>query len=424
MSYEILGGLPTLAHPLIATPTMDAENDEPGIYLPPYPCVNLKWKGFSIPHLHWIGLQLVKQMNSLELSFLRIYAFHELGHKQLAFLPFYLLKQRMMFYLYDLIINTFLGSGEQIPVPLCPKLARNALEKEWADQLSLFRRSELVEEVFAVRSSLSNARKDRLISPPERDKWATAYKRTYMQWIDSYPLVYNAFDFVARHIGDTAARILVYSTFETRHPSLAFIELLATLCKIDRRVPMSEFVESPSDEYFQWTQKAYNPLRNCSIAQAHAVFASVLDDLDPDGSRFERMALTDYATKLRMDGRAAAQHTTNDLDKLLLERSPTTFLVTPYTNHIYPFHKFDFSTHSIVLYEEVCYGHWILFLEAMLQQLVTGIGLLCPFWRGSHNGRCCNDRNRMLLESVWEGTADSACELWRRRGCLAKDGEY
>jgi hypothetical protein len=85
MSYEFPGGLPTLAHPLIAMPTMDAKNNEPGIYLPPYPGVNLNWKGFSIAHLHWVGFkQTRQQMTDLDLQ---LYFHHELCHSTLAYLP-------------------------------------------------------------------------------------------------------------------------------------------------------------------------------------------------------------------------------------------------------------------------------------------------------------------------------------------------
>ena len=339
----------------------------------------------------------------------------------LAYLPLSLVQQVEMFQLYDLIAQTFLGRVEQIPVPLSRDLARNEIEKKWAIQCHLYGRSALVQEVFAVCFSLRNARKDRLISPPERDDLATAYKKAYMQWLPDFPLVYNSFDFVVRHIGETAALAMVSNTFGTSNPSLAFVELITSMCQLDRRVPMSEFVESPSDEYFQWTQNVYNPFKNLSIEQASAVFESVLDDFDPDGSRFARVALTEYGEKLYRDYLADTQHTTDDLKKLLLGHTPMTLLVTPYTNHFLPFYKLDRSTHNFELYEEVCYGHWILCSEAILQQLATGIGLLCPFWRGSCNDRCCSDLNRMLLESVWEGTADSACELWRRQGCLAKD---
>jgi len=420
MSYEIPGGLPTLAHPLIATPTMDAENDEPGIYLPPYPCINLNWKGFSIAHLHWLGLkQTGEQMTDLEHTFLNIHIQHEMCHGMLAYLPFSLVQQVEILQLYDLIAQTFLGRVEQIPVPLSHDLARNEIEKKWAIWSHLYGRSALVQEVFAVCFSLRNARKDGLISPPARDTLATDYKTAYMKWLPDFPWVYNAFDFVVRHIGETAALMMVLNTFGTSNPSLAFVELLASLCVMDSSVPTSEFVESPSDEYFQWAHKVHNPFKNLSTEQSSAVFQGALDHFDPDGSRFARVALTEYGEKLYSDYLADTQHTTDDMKKLLFGHRPMDLLFTLYTNHFLPFYKLNRSTK---LYEEFGYGHWILCSEAIPQQLVTGIGLLCPFWRGSCNDRCCSDLNRMLLESVWEGTADSAGELWRRQGCLAKDG--
>jgi hypothetical protein len=421
MSDEIPGGLPTLAHPLLAMPTLDAESDEPGIYRPPYPAINLNWDAFSVSHLRWVGFkQTGQQTTAQESVFRHIVAWHELSHDELALMPFSLLKQREMFVLYNLIPKTFSGSEDQIPVPLRddPDLARNALETEWAKHVHLHWRAGLVQEVFAVRSSLREARRARVISAGDLLKLTPEYKKAYMISMPEFPKVYNAFDFIARRIGETAATWMVYESFGTLNPSLAFIELIFGFCEIDPHVPGSEFVERPSDEHFQWTQKLPSEFfKKFSAEQASNLFAGVLDVLDPDESKYGKIGVSSYAEKIQRDFLAGAQRTTDDLEKLLLAPSPDTFVLTKYTDHIHPFCKADFSTW--VVYEEVFYGNIILLIEAILQQLTTGMGLLCPFWMGDYNGyRCCGGRNRALLERVWKGTADSACELWKRQGCL------
>jgi hypothetical protein len=234
-----------------------------------------------------------------------------------------------------------------------------------------------------------------------------------------FPVVYNAFDFIARRIGETAATWMVYESFGTLNPSLAFLELISGFCKIDPHVPVSEFVEYPSDEHFQWMQIEPSRFKKLSAEQLSNVFAGALDDLDPDESKYGKIGLFSHVEKIKRDFLAVAQHATDDLEKLLFAPSPNTFLLTIYTDHIHPFTfcKADFSTW--VLYEEVFCGNIVLLVEAILQQLATGMGLLCPFWRGSGNGyRCGGGDNRVLLERVWKGTADSACELWKRQGCL------
>ncbi|HLC42158.1 MAG TPA: hypothetical protein VJO34_11120 [Methylomirabilota bacterium] len=55
--------------------------------------------------------------------------------------------------------------------------------------------------------------------------------------------------------------------------------------------------------------------------------------------------------------------------------------------------------------------------EAMLEQLTTGRGLVCPFWgaRTFSNGACCGLRD--LMEGIWSNTLCTA-STWTREGCL------
>jgi hypothetical protein len=70
--------------------------------------------------------------------------------------------------------------------------------------------------------------------------------------------------------------------------------------------------------------------------------------------------------------------------------------------------------------KEVKLGEFILVLEAIMQQLITGIGLLCPYWAYTYYN-CCSRENRAFLEKVWSCTKDkSSCKLWERMGCLRK----
>lgn len=255
-----------------------------------------------------------------------------------------------------------------------------------------------VEEAFAVRSSLLDALEERLIDNNGQQVLIECYKKKYGKDHPFFPVVYNALDFVAGKIGKIATGGLITSVLETQNPSVAFSDLILGMCKIDPHAP-NEFLWDRSDEHTGF-------LANLSLEHAHYFFSSVIDGLDPDDSLYGKTSLLDYVLAIKQEWGIRAKKL-NDFGKLLYCTTPNTILFMEYTNLSHTFRKYKFS-------EEVSYGNFVILLEAIRQQLIIGMGLLCPFWNSSLN--CCSSSNKALLEKVWSHTSPdpSKCKLWKR----------
>jgi hypothetical protein len=156
MSRKTAERLPCLAHPIYIKPGNE-KNNEKGLFLPPYPEIDLKnWAGFFFSHVSWMGFNTTypEQKQAPYWEFYRDLT-HEVSHKYQAFSRFTRCINCHMFMFWIQILSTFEEAQEEIPVPLRPDLARNELEREWKLLITLQKSSELVEEVFAVQSSLS-----------------------------------------------------------------------------------------------------------------------------------------------------------------------------------------------------------------------------------------------------------------------------
>jgi hypothetical protein len=280
--------------------------------------------------------------------------------------------------------------------------------------VSIDRTSSYIEEVFAVRSSLLNAREIGFISPDRQQDLELFYKEDYGKDIPIFSLAYDAFDFVAGKIGEAAATGIIHYVLETLNPSHAFLDLISGMCKTKRRVPTNDFLWSLPDELTAFLAKL-------SVKQACDFFGMVLDK---DDSLYGRASLLDYVAAIKQEWSAFSQDINDDFTKLLFG-SETPILFTNYIDFIRPASLLKHAdlTAARAIITEVKYGSIALVLEAILQQLTTGIGLLCPFWIDSPP-TCCSSRNRALLEKVWSRTSPnpSKCKLWKRMGCLAKDG--
>jgi hypothetical protein len=53
MSSVSAESLPSLACPLIVNPSNGGRKFEHGIFLPPFPDIDLNWDGCTFSHLHW-----------------------------------------------------------------------------------------------------------------------------------------------------------------------------------------------------------------------------------------------------------------------------------------------------------------------------------------------------------------------------------
>jgi hypothetical protein len=397
MNQKSARPLPTLAHPLIIDPEQ-GEKDEKSIYLPPFSDINLNWQSFTIPHLYWIGINETKLTAEEWQLFLIVD--HEGCHRDLANSPFSQHKKIRILMLHDVIRRTFEDGHVEVEVPLDPYKSRNELEKEWGYVVCLIWESQLVEEVFAVRSSVLNTQKKFKMSHGIRRELEKKYKEIYGKTIHFFSDIYDAFDIVASKIGETATTALIYNVLKTINPQGAFIDILS--CTID---------SLSYDEVYHLTD-----LRKDSLVDAYVFFDWVFDQLDPDDSVYKRNSLSKY---LALGEKYSSGVEKGEFTKFLFSKPKASLVETIYNSHgIHTFSKP--SKNRLIEIQEVMPGNEVIVREAILHQLIKGIGLLCPFWNSSHG--CYSRENRELLEKVWSCTKpDASCD-WKPLGCLAKGG--
>jgi hypothetical protein len=411
MNYkECVERLPSLAHPLVNSAREGVENDKAGVhFLPPFPDIDLVWDSFTFSHLHWVGIKVTAQrVTEKNLWRLKLAICHELYHKHLNNTPFLRVKRAEMLRFYIMIrekLETFKEGQEPIQVPVLPDDSGDELQKQWAVIVNLHRATVLVEEVFAVRWSLLFAREEGLITHGRRRSLITRYKGEYGKTIPGFPQAYDAFDLIARKIGEDAAEGLIYSVLRTGNPTIAFFAIIEEMCKIKLPVPTNGVMWNLSDE-------ETNFLAHLSYEQAYHFFNKSMDDSDPDDSRYLRRKMLEIIAAIDEEVNVAAQEKINDFLEFVLGL-PMTFLVSHYDEFI---HKFSNEGSK-----EVSYGSRAIVLEAIRQQLTKGIGLVCPFWTHAPH-TCCSSFNRALLEKVWSCTSPiPGWKLWMRGGCLDKE---
>src|SRR5215218_6615491 len=129
MDHESEEGLPTLACPLIVSPSMGAAQKP--IHLPPFPEIDLSWEGFTVSHLHWVGIKPIPRDPSRD-ERRRYYLgyVHELGHRALSESPFSRFKTELIFKFYNAILRNLMAK-RQISVPLASKRWRKKGRNKW-----------------------------------------------------------------------------------------------------------------------------------------------------------------------------------------------------------------------------------------------------------------------------------------------------
>jgi hypothetical protein len=225
MRHKTAESLPSLTCPLIVNPSNRPEKSEHGKFLPPFPEIDLlNYDGFHFSHLYWVGIKLAEgRIPDLKSGEVKSAIDHEFCHKDLARTPFSRIGNYETAVFYALIHETFEENEEQIPVPLSHKLSRNELEKQWERVVRFKSAAHLIEEVYAVRSSLRQALEQGFIKDTrEFRKQRRQYKRAYGESIRGYGAIYNLFDFVARQIGESAANAIIHNALGTANPQDIF----------------------------------------------------------------------------------------------------------------------------------------------------------------------------------------------------------
>ncbi|HZM24624.1 MAG TPA: hypothetical protein VFC02_22945 [Anaerolineales bacterium] len=443
MNHETAESLPSLACPLIANPAEDVENEKTDLItrlrLPPFPAIDFnKWDGFTFPHLNWVGLKLDAALtpdlqagkDNLPLLLL---IHHEACHQLLGLTPFSAIKNYEVAKLYSIIEETFNKTKEQISVPLRYNLSQNEIEKQWRIVVQYKRASQLIEEVYAVQSSLLIAHEIGIIKDDQLRRLIRKYKRAYGRSIDGFAMTYNAYDFVVGEIGKVAATSMVCSVLTTRNPNIAFNELLNYMCTIDQATPKG-YIWRPH------LKGRIEDLATSSFDEAYAYFVYCLSRIDPDDSRYLRKDVENYRKMIIKKQSTLSKSTKDDILKILLGSSRDT-LFSDYSNYIHAFYKAGYA-HLTELYEKFIYNevtmkeamvevadeNFTIFLESIIQQLTQGVGLGCPFWGWKESVPCCGGRNREFLEKVWKCTKpEEPCtwsayagggRLWMPIGCL------
>lgn len=107
----------------------------------------------------------------------------------------------------------------------------------------------------------------------------------------------------------------------------------------------------------------------------------------------------------------------DDLVGFVLGQSLTA-LFSEYSHYIHSIEKEgDYEKEEIG--EKVEDGNVTIIIEAIMQQITQGKGLLCPYWMWHKPPLCCGGHSRAFLEKVWSCTRpDGSCESWERLGCL------
>ena len=306
--------------------------------------------------------------------------------------------------------------------------------------------SEPVEEVFAIRSSLLEALKIGIIENDDiRQQLIVLYKKKYEKAIRIFPLAYDALDFVAGKIGGNAAEGLILSVFGTFNPILAFSDIISTLTGV---VIPTNWLCSDSTEWdappnasfeFLWklSDEFTASLVKLSVNQAYNAFSGLINALDTEASHlykkadvldevlnYEKELLNFLKKEFSLEGSESDDFFKDDFFEFLCG-SPTSFVLTSYTDFIHPFSllKLDGLKAAGVIRDKFEYGDINLVIEAIIHQLTAGIGLLCPFWIDKPPTcppTCCG--NRELFQKIWSCTKpNSSCKSWKQMGCLAKE---
>jgi hypothetical protein len=253
MSYKKTRTLPSLTHPLIISPEGGTEKDEiESLPLPPFPEVDLTWPGFTLSHLHWVGIKAAGTERYIKLAIN-----HEFSHKHLSVTPFSMLKKYEIVTFYSLALAIIQRQGS-IRIPVLPDETGDKLQEQWHHVIRLHEATKLIEEVYAIHSSLRAALQEGTISNREQRRIIKEYKTLYGEELHLFSIVYDAFDLLVNKIGGTAAVSMVFSALSTLNPSTAFLDIISDS-------GMMRIVNSPDP--IQWTLSGKDRVKTPDLSQ-------------------------------------------------------------------------------------------------------------------------------------------------------------
>jgi hypothetical protein len=242
MSLVAVESLPFLVQPLIFNPKRGVSKGKKPLRQPPFPMIDLNWDGFALNHLHWGGFNNSAPRERWRIEIAMRHEFQ--GHCILAWSPYLRFIKYKMIELYGLMREIL--QKERLRVPLVVNQISNGgneLQEKMRRIGHLKKNSSLVEEIYAVQTSLFSARYDTPKLPVRGDEKLTeedyknltkAYKNAYEEYFPEYypnfSKIYEKYDRLVEIIGEEATYAMVNVVFETTNPLKAFIDLLWGIC--------------------------------------------------------------------------------------------------------------------------------------------------------------------------------------------------
>jgi hypothetical protein len=317
-------------HPSIFSPTLVGENNKDRSLLPklPFPLIDTSYEGFTASHLHWIGIKVTqpeKRDKLIDLAFL-----HESCHRFLAHMPFSLIKRCQIYSFFSLLLRVLDEGKEMIDVPFTFTQPSTELQMQWAEYDNLMQRSMIVEEVYAVRTSLIKAKKEGVIEDDALlDKIAVHYKQAYKEIVhELFPEDFTAFDLLAKNLGEDAAEALIRKALFTVHPDKTFVFFLTNFCQTDSHSPNG----------LRWTPAPLPSDRpTLSFDEAYNLFDDIIKAVDKDDSYFGRNSTIEDAANAMHLLKALAQE--DGPFKFFFDLSHNNYLLSEYTDTALAFYK-------------------------------------------------------------------------------------
>ena len=111
MSNTSVESLISFACPILVNQAGPLGKNYESLYSPPFPWIDLNSEGFTIPHLHWVGINVSKPW--LRKQLIKLVRLHEWCHESLIGTPFSLVITWNVVELYGLILRICRKEGKR-----------------------------------------------------------------------------------------------------------------------------------------------------------------------------------------------------------------------------------------------------------------------------------------------------------------------